>query len=125
MLAALTRSGYRGRDAGAIEQLLDNTGESRLQTWGKCAESEFAAELMFAAAADHRKNHQIRGSIEPFLRWTSGRLGGAAQMLDAGKISQMLGANAGDSGDFFFCKDLLAGPDCWAAHISLHPSDAQ
>lgn len=85
--------------------------------------------LVLTAAANHRKNHQIRGRIKPFLRRIAGcfgcRFGGAAQVLDPGNVPQMLKANAGKSGDFLFCKDLLAEPDRRAAHVLTHPSDAQ
>jgi hypothetical protein len=77
--------------------------------------------LVLTAAANHREDHQIRRRIKPFLRRTAGRFGcrfgGAAQMLQPSNIPQVLQANAGKSGDFLFCKDFLAEPDRWAAHV--------
>src|SRR5260370_199203 len=81
----------------------------------------YAARSMLTAAANPREDHQIRRRIKPFLRRTAGcfrcHFGGPAQVLDPRKVPQMLQANAGESGDFFFCKDLLAEPDRRAAHV--------
>ena len=82
--------------------------------------TEFDQRLVLTAAANSREDHHIRGRIEPFLRRTRRFrccFNGAAQVLHPRMVPQMLKTNAGKSGDFLFCKGLLAEPDRRAAHV--------
>jgi hypothetical protein len=107
----------KGNSTEGVQPQRHFVSEIWLPARGESAACTNPKRLVVAAVMKHRENHEVRMGVIPFRNLRSGCFGGVGGALqntyfpEARHVPQMLDTNPRESGNFFFGKELLAGPD--------------